>query len=432
MARAWRVVRFGLGIAMISALAYGGSELWKLEQRPIRLENVSIPTGDPQRVVRELGRAWYDTEVTLEAGSYVVRATRRELGGRIDVARSIRELRRARGRAPIWERAWVLAAREPDRFRWHRDVDRARLQTFASDLRERVSVEPVRVIRDSAGAPGMTIDLVGTTTAIHDALLSDAVFVRLPVRSIEPPLPGHHDPRIVRYTELLAERETRYAMGGDDGGRSINIEVAAHYLNGSIVRPGEVLSFNAIVGERSTIRGFMPAIELGGGGRRVEGTGGGVCQVAATLFAAAFFSGFEVVEHHPHTRNSTYIEPGLDAAVSWPDRDVAVRNPFPFAVRVQARAYRGRLRIALMGPEEGPRVEWSTRVITRVPRGVEREVDRGLPMGTVEVVDEGEDGMVMERTRTIFWEEGPETETATLRYPVVDQLVRVGPDVVGQ
>jgi vancomycin resistance protein YoaR len=432
--KVWRAGRYTVALVFVCAIAWGGSQLYAFEARPVTLEDVAVPTaGDPERLVRELGRDWYDTEVTIEAGAAVVRATRRELGGRIDIARSVREIRRARGRAPIWERSYVMATGEPRTFRWHRDIDRARLRAFLTDLRTQVSVDPLAVDRDgTGGARGMTIDIVGANAALTDALVRDEVFVRVPVRHIEAPVAAVHDPRIVRYTQVLGERETRYSRASSDGGRSINIEVAARYLNGAIVRPHEVLSFNAIVGERSTIRGFMPAMELGGGGRRVEGTGGGVCQVAATMFAAAFMSGFEIVEHHPHTRNSSYIEPGLDSAVSWPNNDVAVRNPFPFAVRVNARAYQGRLRVVFMGPEVGPRVEWSTRVVSRIPRGTERQVDRGLPLGTEEEIDEGEDGMVMERTRTIHWPDGPDTETSTLRYPVVDRLVRVGPDMVGQ
>ncbi|MBZ0121404.1 MAG: VanW family protein, partial [Sandaracinaceae bacterium] len=163
------------------------------------------------------------------------------------------------------------------------------------------------------------------------------------------------------------------------------------------------------------------------GGRRVDGIGGGICQVAATLHAAALMGGLEILEHHPHTRNSSYIEPGLDAAVSWPAHDLRVRNPYEFSVRVRSSAYQGRLRIELMGARRAPRVEWSARVLSRTPRELERQLDPGLPVGTEDVIDEGEDGCVLERTRTIHWPEGARTERVELRYPTVSRLVRVGP-----
>ena len=74
-----------------------------------------------------------------------------------------------------------------------------------------------------------------------------------------------------------------------------NIRVAAGYLNGVIVAPGQIFSFNHVVGPRTEERGFRnaPVIvqdEL------EPGLGGGVCQVASTLFAAAMLGGLEIVE----------------------------------------------------------------------------------------------------------------------------------------
>jgi len=146
---------------------------------------------------------------------------------------------------------------------------------------------------------------------------------------------------------------------------------------------------------------------------------------------AAFFAGFDVPEHHPHTRNSAYIPAGLDAAVSWPSKDLRVSNPYPFHVRVRATAYRGILRIELMGARRAPRVEGNIRVVQRIRRSTEREVDTNMVLGTEEIVDEGEDGSVMERTRTVDWPDGAVTETVRLRYPVVTRLVRAGPQTIG-
>src|SRR5687768_4075791 len=77
-----RIARFAVGIAVVCAVTYGATELYAFEQRPITLEGVAIPrTGDPEPLVRELAEAWYETEITLDGGSEIVRATRRELGG---------------------------------------------------------------------------------------------------------------------------------------------------------------------------------------------------------------------------------------------------------------------------------------------------------------------------------------------------------------
>lgn len=423
-----RIARASVALAALALVTSAAVALARFEGRTLTLEGVEVPEGDPEPFVRALADDWYDTELTLDAGSIVVRATRRELGGRVDVERAIRELRAARGHAPIWTRAWALATDRDRRFTFARAVDHDAVHAYAEALRRRAEVRPLPATREGGGGrPGVTVNLSGAAAAIRDALLHDRLVVALPAVRIEPPVRTPPSLRSARFDAIVAEHETRYASTGELSGRANNIELAARLLDGTLIEPHGELSFNEIVGPRTYDRGFSPAVELTRGGRRTEGIGGGICQVAATLHAAAFFGGFEILEHHPHTRESSYIEAGLDAAVSWPNKDLRIRNPHPFYVRVLARAYRGSLRIALMGARRAPRVEWSTRVLQRIRRGVERIEERGLPAGEFEVLDEGEDGSVLARTRTIHWPQGPVTETVELRYPVVHRLVRAAP-----
>lgn len=418
------MLRALFGLVALASIGFGTWRLALFEQRALTMDGVELPPGDGERFVRALAADWYATEVTLDAGSRIVRATRHELGGRLDVERAVREVRVARGGAPIWTRiAAMLSARSELTFA--RSVREDETHAFVEDLRRRATIEPIAGTHaNEGGRAGVTLNLLGSTAAIRAALLSDDVYVELPVVRLEPPVHRRRSLRSARFDVIVAERETRYASTGELSGRANNIELAARLLDGSLIEPHGELSFNEVVGERTYERGFSPAVELTRGGRRTEGIGGGICQVAATLHAAAFFAGFEILEHHPHTRESSYIDAGLDSAVSWPNKDLRIKNPFPFYVRLHVRAYRGSLRVALMGARRAPRVEWSTRVVSRIPRGTETERVRGMPAGESVVVDEGEDGSVLERTRTIHWDDRAVTETVQLRYPVVHRLVR--------
>jgi len=421
--------RIGAGVGALVLIVGVGAfvhQLADFEARPLSIAGVQLPEGDPEAFVRQLALAWYETELSIDAGPQIVRATRRELGGRLDVDASVEEARLARGMGPLTSRVFAFATRERQ-LTWHRGVHDQETTAFTEELRRRTVIDPEPRSQDGEGGrPGTSLNLVGATRAITEALRSDALVVALPVRRLEPPTRPHRSRQSARFTEVVSAHETRYQSGGTLSGRAQNIELAARHLDGAVIAPHGELSFNAVVGERTFERGFAPATELAGGGRRTEGIGGGVCQVAATLHAAAFFGGFEIPEHHPHTRNSTYIPAGLDSAVSWPNKDVRIRNPYEFHIRIRATAYRGTLRVELMGARRAPRVEWNTQVIRRIQRGTEREVDPNMPLGSEEVLDEGEDGSVMERTRTVDWPRGAVTETATLRYPLVTRLVRVG------
>lgn len=414
--------------AALIVLGGGFAKLLEFESRPLTLDGVELPRrGDPEPFVRQLAVQWHDTEVTLDAGSRLVRATRREMGGLLDVDATVEEVRLARGNGALSQRLWAFLRQDDGSFGWHRHVDEERTRELAEELRRRVAIDPKPRRRDGTGGrPGVSIEMLGTTRTLAEALRTDAVYVRLPVRRIAPPGAMARDERHARFEAIVAAHETRYVRREEDAGRARNIELAASFLDGALIEPGGELSFNAAVGERTLERGFAPAIELAQGGRRTEGIGGGICQVAATLHAAAFFAGFEILEHHPHTRTSTYIPAGLDAAVSWPNRDLRIRNPHPFHVRIRATAYRGLVRVELMGARRAPRVEWNTHVVQRIHRRTERELDPNLPNGAEEVLDEGEDGWVMERTRTVFWRDGATRETVRLNYPVVHRLVRSG------
>ena len=428
--------RFSGAAAVVAGLAVVGVGIWQLaeyEGQPVELDGAPLPSdGDPESFVRQLARQWHETELSIDAGSQIVRATRRELGGSVNVEQAVSEARAARGDAPIWTRLWAWVAQEPREIGWEREVTRSQTDAFVEELRSRTVVDPeARDFDGNGGRPGTGLNMVGASRAITEALNTDALVVRLPVRQVAAPRARLRTARTARFTEIVSAHETRYSPGGNLAGRSRNIELAAQLLDGQIIAPRSTLSFNDVVGERTFERGFAPAIELARGGRRTEGIGGGVCQVAATLHAAAFFAGFDIDEHHPHTRNSRYIPPGLDSAVSWPNKDLVVRNTHPFHVRVTATAYRGTLRIELMGARRAPRVEWNTRTVRRLRRATEREIDPNLPLGSEEVVDEGEDGSITERTRTVYWPAGAQTDTTTLRYPVVSRLVRAGPSSLG-
>ncbi len=430
--RVRRLGTWAAGCAMVALFGYGAWALAAHEASPITLAGVELPReGDPEPFVRQLAQQWHATELSIDAGAQIVRATRREMGASVDVEAAVTEARLLRGQGPIWSRLAAFVTQRPRAVAWERAVARDELTAFVDELRRRTVVDPEpRDYDGRGGRSGTGLNTVGAASALTEALLTDALVVRLPVRRIEAPVAPLRSARTARFTEVVSAHETRYAGSGDLVGRARNIELAAQALDGQVIPPRSTLSFNDAVGERTVERGFAPAIELAREGRRVEGIGGGVCQVAATLHAAAFFAGFDVVEHHPHTRNSLYIPAGLDAAVSWPNKDLVVRNTHPFHVRIRATAYRGTLRIELMGARRAPRVEWNTRIVRRDRITTDRQVDPGLPLGTEEVIDEGEEGSIMERTRTVYWEHGARTDTATLRYPMVTRLVRAGPTSV--
>lgn len=227
-----------------------------------------------------------------------------------------------------------------------------------------------------------------------------------------------------RFDRVLATAETRYRRW--KRGRAHNVELSAARLDGAVLEPGGLLSFNDRVGPRSRRAGFRRAPVIIGG-ELTDGLGGGVCQTASTLHAAAWNAGLDVVEHQPHSRPSGYIRMGLDATVVWPRVDLKLRNPFEFPVLVRAETTDdGRLAIRLLGAEAPREVESDFRVLARRAFGERFVDDPELPLGEVEVSQEGMEGATVERIRVV--REGGEATTIldVVRYPPTDRVIRIG------
>lgn len=107
--------------------------------------------------------------------------------------------------------------------------------------------------------------------------------------------------------------------------RITNIHRAAKWMDGVIVQPGEVFSYNKAVGERTEARGFVPGIMIDKGMFKKD-WGGGVSQVATTTWNAAWFSGLELIQHKPHSFYISRYPPGRESTVAWPNVDVKFRN----------------------------------------------------------------------------------------------------------
>lgn len=104
-----------------------------------------------------------------------------------------------------------------------------------------------------------------------------------------------------------------------------NIRLALETINGTCLEPGEVFSFNGVVGERTEETGYRPAPAYSRMQTVME-YGGGICQVSSTLYAAVAQTGLEIVERHSHSLNVNYIPRGMDATVDWGNKDFKFAN----------------------------------------------------------------------------------------------------------
>ncbi len=132
--------------------------------------------------------------------------------------------------------------------------------------------------------------------------------------------------------------------------RTDNIRLAARAIDGAVLEPGQVFSFNRCVGRRSAERGYQPAPVILRESRDIQ-VGGGVCQLASTLFDASLLAGLRAVERHPHSYAVDYVPPAQDATVVWDAKDLRMRNTLDQRVRLRADVLGTTLTVRVEGEE---------------------------------------------------------------------------------
>jgi len=128
---------------------------------------------------------------------------------------------------------------------------------------------------------------------------------------------------------------------GSISSRIHNINLASSRLNGVLIAPGEVFSFNKALGDISAFTGYKQSYIIQNGAT-VLGDGGGVCQVSTTFFRAALDSGLPIVNRRPHSYRVGYYEqdsaPGIDATIYSPSVDLKIKNDTPGHILIQTYA----------------------------------------------------------------------------------------------
>lgn len=200
--------------------------------------------------------------------------------------------------------------------------------------------------------------------------------------------------------ERLSTFTTSYGTGLQ--ARVNNIHVLGDALDGKLIAPGATFSFNGAVGERTASKGYQEANAIVKG-KLVPQLGGGICQVATTMFNTVFLSGFPVLERENHSFYISHYPKGRDATVSWGGPDLRWRNPTSHWVLVAVGYTSDSITVSIYGTDPGYHVDYTTGAFTDVvPYKTTKVSDPTLKAGANAVVDPGVDGrkVVVKRTVT--------------------------------
>ena len=128
--------------------------------------------------------------------------------------------------------------------------------------------------------------------------------------------------------------------------RTVNLQVASKVVDAAVIEAGAVFSFNEMIGLCTEEKGYKPA-KIFLKGEKVEGLGGGICQLSSAIFNTAELGGMEIVERHAHSMPVHYVPEGRDAATAYGGVDLKFKNVLNAPVRLRAEMKDGVLLVYL-------------------------------------------------------------------------------------
>ncbi|MCC8023662.1 MAG: VanW family protein [Clostridiales bacterium] len=151
------------------------------------------------------------------------------------------------------------------------------------------------------------------------------------------------------FTYEMASYTTKYDASLK--GRTTTLELASAAITATVLQPGEIFSFNQVVGKRTEARGYQSGTVVING-QFEDGLGGGICQVSSTLFNAVLQANLTIVERTNHSVRIAYVPAGYDATVQWNTKDFQFKNNYDFPIKLNMVLNKGQLTATIYCEEE--------------------------------------------------------------------------------
>lgn len=178
------------------------------------------------------------------------------------------------------------------------------------------------------------------------AELGDAVVIPLEIQN---PHVTTKDLKASLFANCLSQKTT--SLGGSSAARINNITKACASINGLVLNPGEVFSYNEALGQRTAAAGYQAAGAYANG-EVVSELGGGICQVSSTLYYCTLYANLEITERYCHYFGVSYLPAGLDATVSWGGPDFKFKNDRDYPIKIEAYVDSGVVAVKLWGTDK--------------------------------------------------------------------------------
>lgn len=282
-----------------------------------------------------------------------------------------------------------------------------------------------------AATDSITPEQAGAEFDVAEAqALLDAAFpgetVEIPA-DIQQPHVTAAELKDVLFRDVLGQCRTHVS---GTSARINNVKLSAAACNGVVLNTGDVFSYNATTGQRTTAKGYQAAPAYVGG-ETVDEVGGGVCQTSSTIYYACLRANLEITERYAHRYVPAYIDWGMDATVSWGGPDYKFTNNTDYPIKIVATYSGGYLTVKILGTNvDGTYVKMTNEVLSKTNWETVYKDDETLPAGTEKVTTTPYTGYKVKSYRNVYSADGKlisSTYEATSDYKVRNKVISRGP-----
>lgn len=223
---------------------------------------------------------------------------------------------------------------------------------------------------------GVKVDVEESEKNIHNALKMNETEASLCLKERAPEFTKEFYAVI---DHLIGSFSTQFNITQTN--RNKNIQIASGKINGTLLLPGNEFSTHETIGPVETENGYVDAPIIVGG-KLEPGVGGGVCQIATTLYNAVLVAELEVVERRNHSLPVAYVEMGRDATISGEAIDFQFKNNMEFPIYIESYVIDNWVYMDIYGKETRiteRKIDFETEIIsTTNPPEAEIIVDETL------------------------------------------------------
>ena len=194
-----------------------------------------------------------------------------------------------------------------------------------------------------------------------------------------------------KINSLLSSFSTTYESSSKE--RKSNIKLATNSIDGTLLLPGDVFSFNRVIGNPTTEKGYKKS-NIIVNNKVEEGVGGGLCQVSSTLYNSIIRSNIKPLERKNHSILPSYVKPGLDSTVSYGTIDYKFKNTLNYPIYIEGIATNEKVTFNVYSNSSLNKIKYDLigEVHDKVPFKTIYEKDNTLPLNFEKIFQNGSIG----------------------------------------